>query len=224
MKKILIVDDDKNICNFISTYLQAEGFVTFQAAHGKEALAILEKEICDLAIVDIMMPVMDGYELTKDIRVFYDIPVILLTAKDQIDDKEKGFRSGTDDYIVKPFEPKELLFRIRALLRRYERNTDDQIVIGSTKINRLRYEVEIGDEAFLLPLKEFELLFFLTSHRNQVLTREQIIENVWGIDYEGDERTVDVHIKRLRERFGDRSNDFEIKTIRGVGYSLEERA
>ncbi|MFA8438503.1 response regulator transcription factor [Pueribacillus sp. YX66] len=223
MKKILIVDDDQNIRNFISTYLKDEGFVTFVAAHGKEALALMEKQSCHLAIVDVMMPVMDGFELTEELRRYYDIPVILLTAKDQISDKGKGFRSGADDYIVKPFEPKELLFRIQALFRRYDKHLDDIIEFGSTKINRLRYEVEIDDGALLLPLKEFELLHFLASHHGQVLTREQIIENVWGIDYEGDERTVDVHIKRLRERFVGKTDDFEIKTIRGVGYSLEEQ-
>lgn len=178
MKKIVIVDDDPNIRNLVSTYLREEGFVTFVAGHGKEALAIMEEQLCDLAVVDVMMPVMDGYELTEKLRRYYDIPVILLTAKDQISDKEKGFRSGTDDYIVKPFEPRELLFRIEALFRRYDKNADDIIEIGSLKINRLRYEVEIGESAFLLPLKEFELLYFLASHRGQVLTREQIIENV----------------------------------------------
>lgn len=223
MSTILVVDDDHNIRNFVSVYLKAEGFTVVEAANGQEALTVLEKNSCDMAIVDIMMPVVDGYELTKDIRQYYDIPVILLTAKDQIQDKEKGFLSGTDDYVVKPFEPKELLYRIRALFRRYDKNTDEIVTLGSTVINRKSYEVNMGDQTFLLPLKEFELLFFLASQPGQVFTREHLIEKIWGFDYEGDERTIDVHIKRLRERFSQISKDFHIKTIRGVGYALEEK-
>lgn len=223
MNTILIVDDDQNIRNLVSNYLKKEGFTVFEAENGQEALHVLENKPCDMAIVDIMMPIVDGYELTKDIREFYDIPVILLTAKDQLQDKEKGFLSGTDDYLVKPFEPKELLFRIKALFRRYEKNTDDIITLGSTVINKRNYEVKIGVQAVLLPLKEFELLFFLASQPEQVFSREQLIEKVWGFDYEGDERTVDVHIKRLRERFSKITDDFRIKTVRGVGYALEEK-
>lgn len=223
MSNILIVDDDPNIRNLVSIYLKEEGFTVFQAENGQEALKVLEKKLCDMAIVDIMMPVVDGYELTKDIREFYDIPVILLTAKSQIEDKEKGFLSGTDDYLVKPFDPRELLYRIKALFRRYEKNTDDVITLGLTVISKKNYEVRIGDQAFLLPLKEFELLFYLASHPDQVFSRRQLVEKIWGFDYEGDERTVDVHIMRLRERFSKITEDFHIKTIRGVGYALEEK-
>lgn len=184
---------------------------------------MLENNHCDMAIVDIMMPVINGYELTKDIREYYDIPIILLTAKSQIEDKEKGFLSGTDDYLVKPFEPRELLYRIKALFRRYEKNANDVITLGSTVINKNNYEMKIGAQSFLLPLKEFELLFFLASHPDQAFSREQLVEKIWGFDYEGDERTVDVHIKRLRGRFSKLTKDFHIKTIRGVGYALEEK-
>lgn len=223
LQTILVVDDDPNIRNLVAVYLKEEGYTVHQAVNGEEALSKLEKYACDMAIVDIMMPVIDGYELTKDIRNFYDIPIILLTAKGQIEDKEKGFLSGTDDYLVKPFESRELLFRIKALFRRYRMNTENIITLGTTVINKKSYEVKIGDQAFLLPLKEFELLFFLASHLNQVFSRQQLIERIWGFDYEGDKRTVDVHIKRLRDRFSKLSDDFHIKTIRGVGYSLEEK-
>lgn len=223
LNNILIVDDDTNIRHLLAVYLKEEGYNVFEAENGEDALDKLAEQPCDMAIVDIMMPVMDGYDLTKDIREFYDIPVILLTAKDQIEDKEKGFLSGTDDYIVKPFEPRELIFRIKALFRRYDKNNEEIILLGSTVINKKSYEVQIGEQAFLLPLKEFELLFLLASHPEQVFSREQIIDRIWGYDYEGDERTVDVHIKRLRERFSEITDDFHIKTVRSVGYVLEEK-
>lgn len=222
MTNILIVDDDIHILELVGIHLSDAGFSVHKAKDGVEALTILGKERCDLAIVDVMMPFMDGYSLTKEIRKKYDIPIVLLTAKSQIEDKEKGFQSGTDDYLVKPFEPKELLFRIHALLRRYHLQPDESINhIGNTTINKKSYEVQIGERTILLPLKEFELLYFLTSHPTQVFSREHLIEQVWGMDYEGDERTVDVHIKRLRERFSKLTDDFQIKTVRGVGYSLE---
>lgn len=223
MIHILIADDDEHIRNLVEIHLKEEGFNVLQAENGEEALAVLANYPCDLAIVDIMMPVMDGYELTKDIRQYYDIPIILLTAKDQIEDKEKGFLSGTDDYLVKPFEPKELIFRIRTLFRLYDKNVDEVISLGNTRINRKTYEVSIGEESFLLPLKEFELLFVLASEPGRVFTRAQLIDRIWGYDYEGDERTVDVHIKRLRERFSKLTGDFKISTVRGVGYALEEQ-
>lgn len=221
MISILVVDDEADIRNLVSHYLKKENFTTIEAANGEEALEKLAEEACDLAIVDVMMPVIDGYELTKDIREYYDIPIILLTAKDQIEDKEKGFISGTDDYIVKPFDPRELIFRVKALFRRYDKNTDHIITFGSTKINQKNYEVEVDNKVFILPLKEFELLSLLASHPEQVFSRNQIIERIWGFDYEGDERTVDVHIKRLRERFSSVTDDFSIKTIRNVGYMIE---
>lgn len=222
MTTILIVDDDINILKLVSIHLSESGYKIFQAKDGIEALGVLNRESCDLAVVDVMMPYMDGYALTKEIRKKYDIPVILLTAKSHIEDKEEGFRSGTDDYLVKPFEPKELNFRVEALLRRYDKQLDESIIrLGSTTINKRNYEVQIRDRTILLPLKEFELLYFLALNSMQVFSRDQLIEHIWGLDYEGDERTVDVHVKRLRERFSKLTNDFQIKTVRGIGYSLE---
>ncbi|MDQ0201325.1 response regulator transcription factor [Neobacillus ginsengisoli] len=222
MTNILIVDDDINILKLVNIHLSEQGYNVFQAKDGMEALGLLKKEACDLAIVDVMMPFMDGYALTKEIRKEFDIPVILLTAKNQIEDKELGFQAGTDDYLVKPFEPKELSFRIKALLRRYDHQEDESILrIGSTTINKKSYEVQIGNRTLLLPLKEFELLYYLVSNPKQVFSREHLIEHIWGLDFEGDVRTVDVHIKRLRERFSKLTDGFQIKTVRGVGYQLE---
>ncbi|MGR3766297.1 response regulator transcription factor [Rossellomorea sp. NS-SX7] len=225
MTSILIVDDDINILQLVSINLSREGYHVFQAKDGTEALRILNGEACDLAIVDVMMPFMDGFALTREIRQHHDIPVILLTAKDQIEDKEEGYRSGTDDYLVKPFEPKELLFRIKALLRRYDKQPESSSIrFRGTTINKSNYEVQVGDRTILLPLKEFELLYFLAAHPMQVFSREHLIERIWGLDYEGDERTVDVHVKRLRERFSGMTDDFHIKTVRGVGYLLEAKS
>ncbi|KPH77848.1 MULTISPECIES: response regulator transcription factor [Bacillaceae] len=224
MTNILIADDDSHILQLVNIHLSEAGYKVFQAKDGTEALEILNRQACDLAVVDVMMPFMDGYALIKEIRKKYDIPIILLTAKNQIEDKEEGFRSGTDDYLVKPFEPKELNFRIEALLRRYDKQLDESIIrLGSTTINKKNYEVEVGDRTIILPLKEFELLHFLSSNPMQVFSRDHLIEQIWGMDYEGDERTVDVHVKRLRERFSKFTDDFQIRTVRGVGYLLEAR-
>src|SRR5699024_9634744 len=160
-----------------------------------DALEQAEKSIPDIAVVDVMMPIMDGYTLTKELRDLYDIPVILLTAKGELDDKEKGFLAGSDDYIVKPFEPKELLFRIQAALRMHDTAVDTLITVGPMSINRQNYEVMIGKKAFLLHLKEVELLRLLASRVGQVYTREILIECIWGLDYDGDDQTLHVHIK-----------------------------
>lgn len=222
MTTILVVDDDENIRNLVRIYLKEQGYKIVEACDGASALNMIEGGQCDLAIIDVMMPYMDGFTLTKEIRRRVEMPIILLTAKNEIYDKEQGFEAGTDDYVVKPFEPKELHFRIKALLRRYEKVQEDPIVkMGRTIVNKKSYEVQIGDRTFLLPLKEFELLFWLISHPSQVFSREQLIQQIWGLDYEGDGRTVDVHIKRLRERFSSLTDDFHIKTVRGVGYALE---
>lgn len=224
MTNVLIVDDDINILKLLDVHLSEAGYQVFEAQDGIKALRILSNLTCDLAVVDVMMPYMDGFSLTKEIRNKHDIPIILLTAKNQIEDKERGFHSGTDDYLVKPFEPKELLFRIKALLRRYDKQPDGEIVrVGDTIINKKSYEVQIGSRTILLPLKEFELLYFLISSPRQVFSRDHLIEQIWGLDYEGDERTVDVHIKRLRERFSKLTEDFQIKTVRGIGYLVETK-
>ncbi|WP_313894344.1 response regulator transcription factor [Psychrobacillus sp.] len=221
MVVILAVDDDVHTLDLISIYLSQTGYRVIKATNGQEGIDSIEKEIPDLAIVDVMMPVMDGLALTKLIREQYDFPVLLLTAKGRLEDKEKGYLAGSDDYLVKPFEPKELLFRIRAILRRYDKTSDANIQVGNMLINRKSFEVQVGDETLVLPLKEFELLSKLASKPNHVFTRDQLIEAVWGIDFEGDEQTLSVHIKRIRERFSKILTNVEIKTVRGIGYKLE---
>ncbi|GIP52718.1 MULTISPECIES: response regulator transcription factor [Paenibacillus] len=220
MIHILIADDDPHIRELLTYYLQGEGYGVIEAADGTEASAILEARPVHLAIIDVMMPGKDGFQLCKEIREDYDVPVILLTAKDQLSDKEQGFAVGTDDYVTKPFEPKELLFRTKALLRRYQMVNAETIRLGDTVIDRKSYEVLCKGEQLLLPMKEFELLSQLASYPNRIFTREELIAHIWGFDFAGDDRTVDVHIKRLRDRFSD-CGDFTITTVRGVGYKLE---
>ena len=191
-----------------------------KASNGFEALKILETGYPDLAVVDVMMPGMDGYTLTRKIRMKMDIPVLLLTAKGELEDKEKGFLAGSDDYVVKPFEPKELQFRINAILRRYDKAVDAFIQAGPLKINRQSYEVSVEKKVLLLPLKEFELLSVLASRLNHVFTRDILIERVWGYDYEGDEQTLSVHIKRVRDKLETLTTEVTISTVRGVGYKF----
>ncbi|MDN4606312.1 response regulator transcription factor [Sporosarcina highlanderae] len=216
--RILVVDDDVNILELVSIHLSQAGYEVIKAANGIQALEKSKKHFPDLAVVDVMMPGMDGFELTRRLREEADIPVLLLTAKGELEDKEKGFLAGSDDYVVKPFEPKELLFRINAILRRYDKAVDTLIEIGPITINRQSYEVSIGKKVLLPPLKEFELLSVLASKPNHVFERDLLIERVWGFDYEGDEQTLNVHIKRLREKLPE---GVKIVTVRGVGYKLE---
>ncbi|WP_342509983.1 response regulator transcription factor [Sporosarcina sp. FSL K6-2383] len=219
--KILVVDDDPNILELVSIQLMQAGYTVLKAADGLEAMELLETDMPDLAVIDVMMPRMDGYTLTKKLRAEADIPVLLLTAKGELEDKEKGFLAGSDDYVVKPFEPKELLFRINAILRRYDKAVDVFIEAGPLKINRQSYEIAVGKKVLLPPLKEFELLSVLASKPNHVFARELLLERVWGYDYEGDEQTLNVHIKRLREKLGKLTEEVKISTVRGVGYKLE---
>ncbi|MDQ6419474.1 response regulator transcription factor [Paenibacillus sp. LHD-117] len=219
--QILTVDDDSHIRELLRFYLKKEGYAVHEAENGEDATAILRNGGIHLAIVDVMMPVKDGLAVCEEIRNYYDIPVILLTAKGEQKDKARGFLSGTDDYIVKPFEPAELLFRVKALLRRYRVVSSDLITLNGTVIDRRGYEVTVNGQQVQLPLKEFELLAQLASHPGQIFTREQLLRQVWGEAYEGDSRTIDVHIKRLRERFGETGDDFVIATVRGIGYKLE---
>ncbi|WP_232696041.1 response regulator transcription factor [Brevibacillus daliensis] len=220
---ILIADDDSHILELLRYYLIKEGYQVIAAPDGEVALQLLEQEKVHLAVIDVMMPGKTGWELCREIRTNFDIPVILLTAKGEIKDKERGFLSGTDDYLTKPFEPTELLFRIKALLRRYQIVNQQVITIHNTVIDRNSHVVKVGDETIHLPLKEFELLSQLASFPDQIFTRDQLLEMIWGIDFQGDARTIDVHIKRLRERFVDKSHDFLITTVRGLGYKLEVR-
>ena len=220
MNKILVVDDDEKIVNLVSIHLSRANYRMIKANNGIDALEKIEQEFPDLAILDVMMPKMDGYELTKQLRT-YDIPVLLLTAKGELEDKEKGFLAGSDDYVVKPFEPKELLFRVQAILRRYDKSVDTLINIGPMTINQQNYDVTVGDKTLFLPLKEFELLSVLASRTDHVFEREFLIERVWGIDYEGDDQTLNVHIKRIREKLRPITDEIKIVTVRGVGYKLE---
>lgn len=220
---VLIVDDDPSIRELLRFVLGKDGYVVLEAENGQAASRLLEREQVHLAVVDIMMPGMNGFELCREIREHYDIPVIMLTAKAEMKDKEQGFDSGTDDYLTKPFDPKELLFRMKALLRRYRLVSSEVIRLGRVSIDRKGYEIKVGDDLITLPLREFELLSQLASHPGRIYTREQLIQLIWSADFKGDSRTVDVHIKRLRERFADSQDDFTITTIRGLGYKLEVR-
>jgi len=219
--RILVVDDDVHILQLINIYLTREGFQVLRAENAQQALALLNGNLPDLAVVDVMMPGMDGFTLTETLTQDFDIPVLLLTAKGELEDKERGFLAGSDDYVVKPFEPKELLFRIAAILRRLDKKNQITIQVGQLVIDRRSFEVIIGEETLILPLKEFELLALLASRPNQVFTRSFIMEQVWGYDYNGDEQTLNTHVKRVRERLNRFDTAVEIITVRGVGYKLE---
>ncbi|WP_338044764.1 response regulator transcription factor [Paenibacillus periandrae] len=225
MATILIVDDDIHIRELIKVYLRQEGFDVVEAGHGKEALLEMEKTRIDLVILDIMMPEMDGWDLCVELRAAYpNLPLLMITAKGETGHKVKGFQLGTDDYLVKPFDPEELVVRVKALMKRYRIVASQKVQFGDIELNRQSYEIIINGVRTTLPLKEFELLFKLFSHPNQIFTRNQLIEQIWGMDYEGDDRTVDVHIKRIRERFPEAVDNFSIVTIRGLGYKLEVRS
>ncbi|MEK5034605.1 response regulator transcription factor [Paenibacillus sp. FSL R7-0302] len=221
MPTILVADDDANIRELVCLFLRNDGFDTAEAADGQEALAVYARTHVDLVILDIMMPVMDGWALCKELRrADPELPLLMLTAKGETWEKVKGFELGTDDYLTKPFDPLELTVRVRALLKRSGIGKSHTIRIGEVTLDRQTYKVMNGAEALSLPLKEFELLYKLAGTPGQVYTREQLIDQIWGIDYSGDDRTIDVHIKRLRERFA-ASPDFRIETVRGLGYRLE---
>jgi DNA-binding response OmpR family regulator len=220
---ILVVDDDPHIRELVRHFLQQEGFDIHEAADGEEALARLESVKADLIILDIMMPNMDGWQLCRELREHFDIPLLMLTAMGETPQKIRGFQLGTDDYLVKPFEPLELVARVKALLRRYRIAASQTVQIGEVTLDRKTYEVIVDGRSTSLPLKEFELLFKLASYPGKTITREQLIEEIWGYDFEGNERTVDVHINRLRERFPEDRHSFRIATVRGLGYRLEVR-
>lgn len=221
MSKILIVDDDPHICELVALILRSEGFTVAEATDGFDALGRLATFKADLVLLDVMMPRMDGWELCRQLRAVYDIPLLMLTAKGETSQKVKGFELGADDYLVKPFDPPELVVRVKALLKRYRIAASQTIQLGSLFMDRKTFEITVQEERLTLPLKEFELLFKLASYPGQTLSRDQLIEDIWGYDFEGNERTLDVHINRLRERFHEATHDFKITTIRGLGYRLE---
>jgi two-component system OmpR family response regulator len=223
MTTILVVDDDAHIRELISLYLADEGFSLVEKANGEEALDYVEHHPIDMVIMDIMMPRMDGWELCRRLRERGDLPILMITAKGEPTQKIKGFQLGTDDYLIKPFDPIEMVMRVKALLKRYRISVSRHIQLGPIKLDRTNYEIilENSGEALTLPLKEFELLYKLAEHPGQLFTRDHLIEQIWGIEYEGNERTVDVHINRLRDRFEEYSAIFRIVTLRGLGYRLE---
>lgn len=224
MTTILVADDDDNIRELVCLFLRNDGFATVEAADGKEALSLYGSTPVDLVVLDIMMPVMDGWALCRELRKANpDLPMLMLTARGETWEKVKGFELGTDDYLTKPFDPLELTARVRALLKRYRIGTTQMIQLGEVTLDRQTYKVTRGSETIALPLKEFELLFKLAGTPGQVYTREQLIDQIWGLNYSGDDRTIDVHIKRLRERFA-ATEDFAIETVRGLGYRLEVKS
>lgn len=222
MNKILVIDDDGYIRELVCTILKNAGFVVAEAANGKVALQKLGEDKVDLCVLDIMMPQMDGYEFCRHARRYYeDMPILMLTAKNALSQKVKGFELGTDDYLTKPFEGAELLARVKALLKRYKIAALQSIQIGGLTIDKGSYSILSNEEKLDIPRKEFELLFLLASYKGKTLTRDRLLEEVWGYDFAGNERTLDVHINRLRERFSANSYGFKIATIRGLGYRLE---
>ncbi|AIQ71482.1 response regulator transcription factor [Paenibacillus graminis] len=221
MAKILIADDDVYIRELVTLFLRNEGFDILEAADGAEALALMEEAQVDLVILDVMMPHMDGWELCREIRrINTNIPLLMVTVKAETGHKVKGFELGTDDYLTKPFDPLELVMRVKALLKRAMVLSSQSIQLGGIVLDRRSFQVIRNGEKLNLPLKEFELLFKLANQPGQIFTREQLITQIWGTDYEGDDRTVDVHIKRLREKFAGDAQHFQIETARSLGYRL----
>lgn len=222
MSKIMIIDDDPNIRELVCALMKDGGFEVCEAKDGRDALLNITAENPDLAIVDLMMPNMDGYGLCRKLRQYYEnLPVLMLTAKSELASKVKGFEAGADDYLTKPFEGDELLLRVKALLRRYKIETSQIIQIGSITIDKNSYSVTAGGVKEDIPMKEFELLFRLAGFPGRTFSRDQLIEDVWSYDFDGNERTLDVHISRLRERFPTEQSGFKITTVRGLGYRLE---
>ena len=218
MFHVLVVEDNPDMRELFCTVLSDGGYQCLPAADGAEALEIMDKEYVDLIVADIMMPNMDGYELTKAVRAAkMDLPILMVTAKDQFDDMQKGFRAGTDDYMIKPINVKELVLRVEALLRRAKIQSEKKITVGSTVLDYDALTVTVHGEETILPQKEFYLLYKLLSYPNKIFTRPQLMDEIWGMFSETDERTVNTHINRLRERFSD-CKDFEIITVRGLGY------
>lgn len=223
--KILIVDDDENICELLRLYLEKDGFETVVANDGRQAIDFAFKYSPDLILLDIMLPLLDGWQVCREIRKTSDTPIIMLTAKGETFDKILGLELGADDYVSKPFDTKEVIARIKAVLRRSNDN-DKQNQVNEVKFDKLRinltnYELEVNGVRIDTPPKELELIYHLASNPNRVYTRDQLLDEVWGFDYYGDSRTVDVHVKRLREKLENVSPEWSLKTVWGVGYKFE---
>ena len=219
--KVLVVDDDKHILQILKLYLQKDGYEVATCERGDTALDVFDRESPKIVLLDIMLPGMDGWQILSELRKKSAVPVIMLTAKGDITDRVQGLDCGADDYIVKPFEGKEVLARVKAVLRRTALNPEEikVITVGSLDISMDNYSVSDNGRPVDMPPKEIELLYYLATHPGRVFTREQILDSVWGFGFYGDSRTVDVHIKRLRDRFGERT-DWKIETVWGVGYKF----
>ncbi len=222
--KILIVDDDSNICELLRLYLEKESWNTVIAHDGVKALELFESEKPDLILLDVMMPQLDGWQVCRRIRKISDCPIIMLTAKGEVFDRVLGLELGADDYVIKPFETKEVVARIKAILRRAgmrEPETVKEVRYDKLYINMENYELRVNGVQIDAPPKEMELIFHLASNPGRAYTRDQLLDEVWGFDYSGESRTVDVHVKRLREKLEGVSDQWELKTVWGVGYKFE---
>ncbi len=222
--KILIVDDDVNICELLRLYLQKEGYDTLIANDGNDAVKLAIKENPDLILLDIMLPSLDGWQVCREIRKTLETPIIMITAKGEVFDKILGLELGADDYVTKPFDTKEVVARVKAVLRRSndkQKKQIEEVKYDNLRINLTNYELEVSGRQIDTPPKELELIYHLASNPNRVYTRDQLLDEVWGFDYYGDSRTVDVHVKRLREKLENISGEWSLKTVWGVGYKFE---
>ena len=227
--KILVVDDDLNICELLKLYLENEGYTAYVANDGKAAVDMFNEKSPDLVLLDIMLPKMDGWQVCREIRKASSVPIIMLTAKGETFDKVLGLELGADDYVTKPFDSKEVMARIKAVLRRAnsegESNNSEKKIVKYDKleINIENYELKVDGKVVDTPPKELELIYHFASNPNRVYTRDQLLDEVWGFDYYGDSRTVDVHVKRLREKLEGVSDKWSLKTVWGVGYKFETK-
>ena len=225
-ERILVVDDDSNICELLRLYLEKDGYEVAIANNGGEAVKMFQELSPDLMLLDIMLPVLDGWQVCREIRKFSDKPIIMLTAKGETFDKVLGFELGADDYVVKPFDAKEVMARIKAVLRRSgtaEKTDVKEVRFDKLVINLTNYELRVDGKKVDTPPKELELIYHLANNPNRVFTRDQLLDEVWGYDYYGDSRTVDVHVKRLREKLEGVSDKWELKTVWSVGYKFETK-
>lgn len=223
--KIMVVDDDKNICELLRLYLEKEGYSVILSNDGEEAIVKFSALKPDLILLDIMLPTLDGWQVCREIRKKSNVPIIMLTAKGETFDKVLGLELGADDYVVKPFDTKEIIARCKAVLRRFGQTNGaaevKEVVYDKLVVNMTRYELKVDGKVIDTPPKELELLFHLASNPNRVYTRDQLLDEVWGFEYYGDSRTIDVHVKRLREKLEGVSDQWSLKTVWGVGYKFE---
>lgn len=225
LDKVLIVDDDKNICDLLRLYLEKEGYSVILSHDGEEAVVKFNALKPDIVLLDVMLPGLDGWQVCREIRKKSNIPILMITAKSDTFDKVLGLELGADDYIVKPFDSKEVIARIKAVVRRTGQSPAEmevrEVRYDKLSVNMTRYELKVDGKVVDAPPKELELLFYLASNPNRVYTRDQLLDEVWGFEYYGDSRTIDVHIKRLREKLEGVSDKWEMKTVWGVGYKFE---